>query len=127
MATATSDVTAYWTPRQQDFDDFARLSGDDNPIHVDPQFSAETRFGRTVSHGMLLYSRVFGLLQKHWPGRGHAVQSLMFPAPSFADEELVICLRPDADDANRIGIEISRKADGTVTLTGECLLTGENA
>ncbi len=45
---------------QQDFDDFARFSGDDNPIHVDPLFAARTRFGRTVAHGMLL----FGVLSK---------------------------------------------------------------
>ena len=32
---------------QQDFARFADLSGDNNPIHVDPQFSARTRFGRT--------------------------------------------------------------------------------
>ncbi len=41
---------------QTDFDRFAALSGDDNPIHVDAEFSARTRFGRTVAHGMLLYS-----------------------------------------------------------------------
>ena len=39
---------------QEDFDRFARLSGDDNPIHVDSEFSARHKFGRTVAHGMLL-------------------------------------------------------------------------
>ncbi|NDJ34144.1 MAG: hypothetical protein GYB64_05715, partial [Chloroflexi bacterium] len=43
---------------QADFDLFAELSGDDNPIHVDPTFSARTRFGRTAAHGMMLYSMV---------------------------------------------------------------------
>ena len=43
---------------QRDFDRFAALSGDDNPIHVDPAFAARTRFGRTVCHGMLLYSTI---------------------------------------------------------------------
>ena len=41
---------------QDDFVRFARLSGDDNPIHVDAKFASTTRFGKTVAHGMLLYS-----------------------------------------------------------------------
>ena len=58
---------------QADFDAFAELSGDDNPIHLDPAFSANTRFGRTVSHGMLLCTVLRGLLDQlaartTWPG-----------------------------------------------------------
>ena len=41
---------------QSDFDRFAALSGDDNPIHVNPEFAARSRFGRPVCHGMLLYT-----------------------------------------------------------------------
>lgn len=39
---------------QTDFIRFAALSGDDNPIHVDPDFSAQTKFGQAVAHGMFL-------------------------------------------------------------------------
>ncbi len=39
---------------QTDFNRFAALSGDDNPIHIDPEFSAKTKFGQTVAHGMFL-------------------------------------------------------------------------
>lgn len=125
MTATLSAIEESWVPTQQDFDDFARLSGDDNPIHVDPAFSASTRFGRTVSHGMLLYSRVYGLLRKHWPGATHEMQSLMFPNPSYAGEELVFRLNPAADNPNRIRVEVSRKADGLVTLSGECLISGD--
>src|SRR5210317_380667 len=53
---------------QADFDAFAELSGDDNPIHVDPAFCAKTRFGRTVSHGMLLSTVLRGLIDQLVPG-----------------------------------------------------------
>jgi len=56
-------IIADWTPTQADFDAFAAVSGDDNPIHVDPEFSAHTRFGRTVAHGMLLYSRLWAMVR----------------------------------------------------------------
>ncbi|MDQ4076015.1 MAG: MaoC family dehydratase [Chloroflexota bacterium] len=74
------------------FDRFAALSGDDNPIHVDPAFSARTRFGRTVAHGMLLYSSIWGLLKRHFPELSHEEQTLMFPAPTFAGEEITVRL-----------------------------------
>ncbi|MGS4886514.1 MaoC/PaaZ C-terminal domain-containing protein [Roseibium sp. MB-4] len=116
-------ATFTWTPTQAEFDAFAKLSGDDNPIHVDPDFSARTRFGRTVSHGMLLYTRVFGYLQELYPGRAHTVQNLMFPNPSYADEELTLRFSETAGMTGEIQIEISRTTDGTVTLSGSCELT----
>lgn len=117
-------ATYTWVPRQTDFDAFAKLSGDDNPIHVDPEFSARTRFGRTVSHGMLLYSRVFAYLRALYPERDHQLQTLMFPNPSYADEELVFVFSERPDDDGEVLIEVKRSTDGAVTLSGSCQLGG---
>ena len=73
---------------QADFDAFARLSGDDNPIHVDPEFSARTRFGKTVAHGALLCSVLRGLVEELAPGGRQMRQSTMYPAPSPAETPL---------------------------------------
>lgn len=123
-------ITARWTPRQTDFDRFARLSGDDNPIHVDPVFSARTGFGRTVAHGMLLYSRVWALIRAARPGACHAGQTLMFPAPAYADEELeiTIAFKGTASDGRHPGrastcsVRIARLHDGAEVLAGECTI-----
>lgn len=123
-ADAQPGATFSWIPRQEDFDAFAHLSGDDNPIHVDPDFSARTRFGRTVSHGMLLYTRVFAHLEALYPGRTHAVQTLMFPNPAYADEELTFSFTPSDEDADLILIEVARATDNTLTLSGSCKLGG---
>ena len=76
--------------QQADFDRFAAISGDDNPIHVDPAFSARTKFGRTVAHGMFLYSIVCGVLGTRLPGPGtlQMDQELLFPNPTFTGEEV---------------------------------------
>ncbi len=78
---------------QDDLDSFARLSGDDNPIHVDPAFSARTRFGKTVAHGMLLYSLIHGVLIKHFPGAVQVSQDLLFPAPTFCGDQVTVSVR----------------------------------
>ena len=72
--------------RQEDFNAFADVSGDDNPIHVDPDFSARTRFGKTVSHGMLLYSILWGMVKSAFPTAMQIQQEIKFPAPTFTDE-----------------------------------------
>jgi acyl dehydratase len=113
---------AVWTPMQAEFDLFARLSGDDNPIHVDPDFSARTRFGRTVSHGMLIHAKVWALIAAAYPGRRHARQDLMFPAPSYADEPLAIAITPRQGEPDTLDIVVRRLADGVETLTGTCHL-----
>ena len=83
-------IEAIRTFSQADFDLFARLSGDDNPIHVDPAYAAASHFGRTVSHGMLLYTVFAGLMRRHGLGEAPAGrqigQTLMFPNPTFAGE-----------------------------------------
>ena len=32
---------------------FAEITGDKNPIHLDPEFAAKTPFGRPIVHGFL--------------------------------------------------------------------------
>ena len=41
---------------EEEFGSFARLTGDDHPIHYEEAFAAKTRFGRRVAHGLLLMS-----------------------------------------------------------------------
>jgi acyl dehydratase len=77
---------------QEDFNRFADLSGDNNPIHVDPEFSARTHFGKTVAHGMLLYSTICRVLSTQFPGPGvlQIKQEMMFQNPTYADTEITV-------------------------------------
>ena len=110
---------------QEEFNRFAALSGDDNPIHVDPEFSARTRFGKTVAHGMFLYSLICGVLAKHFPNASQASQDLMFPAPSFVGEEIVVSARvlEVAAEKNIARIEaIVTRPNGEIGCQGETTL-----
>lgn len=43
------------TVTESDVVDFARISGDDNALHLDEAFGARTRFGGRVAHGALSF------------------------------------------------------------------------
>lgn len=81
------------TLTQEDLHRFAALSGDNNPIHVDPEFSARTTFGKTVAHGMFLYSLIETALSRYFPGAVQVSQDLMFPCPSFVGEQITVSLK----------------------------------
>lgn len=106
---------------QADFDRFAQISGDTNPIHIDPEFSARTRFGRTVSHGMLLYTVIWGLVQKHYPGARQISQDLMFPSPAYADERLrfEISELETSSGEKTLSAKVTRAADSALVLDGQ--------
>lgn len=102
---------------QADFDRFARLSGDDNPIHCDPVFAARSHFGATVAHGMLLYGCIAKALAELIPGPGavQLEQSLMFPSPTFVNDpiEVSLVVAGVSDGVFDIATEISKPgADG---------------
>lgn len=109
---------------QEDFDRFADLSGDQNPIHVDPEYSVNTRFGATVSHGMLLFTVLRGAMQRRFPEHQLMEQKLMFPAPAYADETLTLLMEGTQNsDASRIELKtMIFKADGSTCLEGYCRL-----
>lgn len=109
---------------QADFDAFAALSGDDNPIHVDPDFSARTSFGRTVSHGMLLYTILRGLADKLAPGARQVSQALMFPAPAYADEPIRFEAHVAGEDGSHrsIAMRATRLHDETCVCEGACVM-----
>jgi acyl dehydratase len=108
------------TLTQGDFDQFAELSGDRNPIHVDPGFSATTRFGRTVSHGQLLNLILCGLLDKLVPGGRQVSQELRFPAPTYADEPMrfVVEIQSENSQVATITMSSARLQDDVVTCEG---------
>lgn len=117
MLAAGATYTFERTLTQGDFDAFAVLSGDNNPIHVDPDFAARTRFGRTVSHGMLLYGLLCAALGAVAPGATHTAQELIFPAPTYAGEPLRITLhiaRAEADGEMVVEATITRPDGETV-------------
>ena len=85
---ATASVTK--TITEADLIAFARLTGDDNPMHLDAEFAKSTRFGKQIAHGMLTAGLISAVLGTKLPGPGaiYLSQSLMFLKPVFIGDTI---------------------------------------
>ena len=73
-------------------DDFAKLTGDFSPIHMDEDYASTTTFQKRVVHGMLLASFLSKIDGMYLPGK-HALyfsQSLDFRHPCFLGDTITI-------------------------------------
>jgi len=55
---------------------FARITGDDNPIHVNKDYAQTTRFGHRIVHGVLLLGFISKVLGRDFPGSGSIAVSI---------------------------------------------------
>ncbi len=68
---------------EQDVEDFARISGDYNPLHMDEEYAKTTSFGGRIAHGAMTASYVSAILGNELPGPGAVFTTLelKFRAP----------------------------------------------
>jgi len=67
------------------------LLGDRNPVHLDDEFAAGTRFGRRIAHGMIAAAQISAAIGNTLPGPGsiYLNQTLQFVAPVFVGDTLI--------------------------------------
>ena len=72
--------------------DFAKISGDFNPLHMDSKYAESTKFGKKICHGMLLASLFSRLIGMHIPGKKslYFSQTLNFLEPCYIDDNVII-------------------------------------
>lgn len=72
---------------QDEVNQYAELSEDRNPIHIDPVAAAATPFGTTIVHGYLTLSLVVPMMDEVFKvtdfgmGINYGLNKLRFPAP----------------------------------------------
>ena len=72
--------------------EFAKISGDNNPLHMDEYYASKTQFGKRVCHGMLLASFFSRLIGMYMPGKNalYFSQTLNFQTPCFVGDLVTI-------------------------------------
>ena len=77
---------------EKDIDNFAKLTGDNNPVHTNLDFAKKTIFKQKVAHGFLSASLISTLIATKLPGPGsiYLSQNLKFLAPVFIDDLVIV-------------------------------------
>lgn len=68
---------------ETDIIQFAEVTGDKNPVHLDEEYAKQTVFGTRIAHGMLSAGYISAVLGMKLPGPGavYMEQTLTFLAP----------------------------------------------
>jgi 3-hydroxybutyryl-CoA dehydratase len=72
----------------ESIEQFAELSGDQNPIHLDEEFASNSFFGERIAHGFLYGSLISAVLGTKLPGPGsiYISQEMNFKKPVFIND-----------------------------------------
>ena len=91
---------------EQDVMNFAEITTDKNPAHVDKDYASKTMFKKQIVHGMFvgsLFSAIFGV---QMPGLGsiYIKQSLKFTKPVYFCDEITakVVVKELKYDRNRV-------------------------
>lgn len=95
---------------------FAAVSGDCNPVHLDPEYAAGTQFGECIAHGMLTGAFISAALAMELPGPGviYLGQNIQFRAPVTLGDTVTVHL------------EVATKHSSKPWLTINCNVTNQN-
>jgi 3-hydroxybutyryl-CoA dehydratase len=111
---------------------FAEVTGDRNPIHLDPEYASQTRFKERIAHGMLTASLISAAIGTRLPGPGniYVSQSLEFKAPVKLGDviQAEVELIEKIPEKNRVRLKTTcRNQDGTVVIDGEAIVLPRRA
>ena|SRR3989338_6898512 len=103
--------------------DFAKLSGDFNPLHIDGDFGKKSQFKTNLAHGMLASSLFSTLVGMHCPGEKslYISQTLNFKLPIYPNEQLTVrgTVISKNDSTRLITLKTEILKDGKTAVSGE--------
>ena len=115
------------TVMEDDVVDFARLSGDANPIHLSDRYAATTSFGQRIAHGLYTASLISAILGTRLPGPGavYRSQTLNFYAPVKIGDVVTVIVEVVelVTEGRKVRLHCEAHVDGKVVLEGEAAVS----
>lgn len=110
----------------RDIEQFAEISTDHNPVHLDDEYARDTIFEGRIAHGMLTAGLVSAVIGEQLPGHGtiYMSQNLKFLAP-VRPGDLVHAEVKVVDmviDKRRVKLDCRCEVNGKNVLVGEALV-----
>jgi 3-hydroxybutyryl-CoA dehydratase len=111
----------------EDITTFAKISGDENPVHVNDAYAKGTMFGGRIAHGILVTGLISAVLGTVLPGPGaiYMSQQLRFLAPVRPGDEATARAKVTEWDSEKGRITLLTEVtnqDGVTVITGEARL-----
>lgn len=114
------------TVTDEDIAQFAKVTGDNNPLHFDAEFAATTVFGEPIAHGMISAGYISAAIATQLPGPGtiYLSQQLKFKAPVRSGDTVTTRVTVAAVDGarRRVRLETTCSVGDDVVLEGEALV-----
>ena len=112
---------------QDDILRMAEITGDFNPVHIDEEYAAQSRFKGRIAHGVFSSGLISAVLGMHLPGPGaiYLKQSLQFLHPVRPGDTLTAEVEVTAWRAEKRIITLKTRAfnqHGTDVADGEAVL-----
>ena len=112
---------------QADVETFAEISGDQNPVHLDEQYAAQSMFGKRIAHGMLVSGLISSVLGMQLPGPGsiYLSQTLGFKKPVFFGDEITAVVEVTKVREDKQIISLDTKCfnqDDEIVIDGEAVI-----
>ena len=110
----------------RDIEQFAEISTDHNPVHIDDEYARDTIFEGRIAHGMLTAGLVSAVIGEQLPGHGtiYMSQNLKFLAP-VRPGDLVHAEVKVVDmviDKRRVKLDCRCEVNGKNVLVGEAIV-----
>ena len=101
---------------------FAKVSGDNNPIHLSDEYAKDTIFKKPIAHGMLIGSLISNVIANDFPGEGsiYLSQNLVFKKPIYVGSMIEIRL----DQLNIKKDKPIATIQTNVFVNNECVIEG---
>ena len=115
---------------QAQIEKYAQASGDFNPIHVDRDFAARSRFGGTIAHGMMIAAALSEMMtaafKEDWAKGGRL--KIRFKAPVYPGDTVTtfghLKSVRERNGLRKMTCDVGiRKRNGEVAITGEANVT----